>query len=376
MKIGINARVLLKGRMEGVCRYIHETTRRMVLAHPEDEFVFFFDRPFHPSFIYANNVIPVVLPPPTRDPILWRIWFEYVLPRAMRKYQLDCFVSGDMYASTRTEIPTILVSHDIAYAHFPDHIPKRVLNYYKKYFPLFHKNAAHIVAVSETTKNDLIKTYQIDSDKISVAYNDVPEGFQAFDEEEKQNTRNQFTDGQPFFIYVGSIHPRKNISGLIKGFEAFKIKGYSHKLILLGRKAWKYEDIEQQINSSTFKKDIIFLDGKFHDPRIILPAADALCYVSLLEGFGIPIVEAMKSKVPVICSNVSSMPEVAGEAALLLDPSKPGEISGAMERIVSEKLLPLDLIKKGQQQLDKFNWNESADIIYRAVKSIVEKNQS
>ena len=367
MRIAVNTRVLLKGRMEGVCRYIHETTQRMVLAHPEHEFIFFFDRPFHPSFIYASNVTPVVLSPPARDPILWKIWFDYVLPRAFKKYKVDVFLSGDTYLSLRTDVPTVLVSHDIAYAHFPDHLPGRVLKYYQKHFPAFHKKAAHIVAVSEFTKQDIVKTYGIEPAKISVAYNSTPDGFDPISEEEKAVVRGNLTQSQPFFVYVGALHPRKNIGNLIRGFKAFRQEGSPHKLILLGRKAWNFEEYEQLIDGSS---DIVFLDGNHHDPRSIIPAAVAMVYVSLHEGFGIPILEGMSAGVPVITSNVTSMPEVAGDAALLVDPLSVKEISDAMKAISEED--NSERIQKGFSRVRAFDWEKSAAVIYDALVQSVK----
>jgi len=122
MRIGINTRVLLKGRMEGVARYIHETVSRMALAHPEDQFVLFFDRPFHQDFVYADNVTPVVIGPPARHPILWYIWFEWSLKLALKKHRIDVLLSPDTYMSLSTQVPTLLVTHDLAYLHYPDHI--------------------------------------------------------------------------------------------------------------------------------------------------------------------------------------------------------------------------------------------------------------
>lgn len=362
MRIAVNTRVLLKGRMEGVCRYIHETTKRIVLAHPEHEFVFFFDRSFHPSFIYAPNVTPVVLSPPTRDPILWKIWFDYVLPRALRKHKIDVFLSGDTYLSLRTEIPTILVSHDIAYVHFPDHIPGRVLKYYEKHFPAFHRKAKKIVAVSKFTKQDIVQTYGLDPENIAVAYNATPEGFAPFSEEEKALTRRQITNGQPFFIYVGALHPRKNISKLMKAFLQFKLSGKPHKLILLGRKAWNFEEYEKTIAESP---DIIFLDGNKYDPKKIVPAAEAMVYVSLHEGFGIPILEGMSAGVPVITSNTSSMPEVAGNAALLVNPTSAQEIEHAFTKISNQD--HKELIEKGLKRVKEFEWEKSAEVIYKTI---------
>ncbi len=370
MRIAVNTRVLLKDRMEGVCRYIHETTKRMVLAHPEDEFIFFFDRPFHPSFVYADNVTPVVISPPTRDPILWKIWFDYSVPRALNKYKADVFLSGDTYASLRTEIPTVLVSHDIAYVHYPEHIPRRVLKYYQKHFPQFHKNAHHVIAVSEFTRQDVIDSYGIDERKVSVAHNSIPEGFHPFSESEKISVRNLHTGGKPFFIYVGSLHPRKNILHLIAAYEHYRRSKGDCKLLLLGRKAWNYDEIDAKITRSPYASDIIYLSGDVHDPRTILPAAEAMCYVSLHEGFGIPILEAMSAGVPVITSNVTSMPEVAGDAALLANPKDSMEIAAAMNRIMNEKELSVTLVKKGFEQLKKFSWDESAEKIYEILQSI------
>ncbi|GLR17774.1 glycosyltransferase family 4 protein [Portibacter lacus] len=368
MRIAVNTRVLLKGRMEGVCRYIHETTKRMVRNHPEDEFIFLFDRTFHPSFIYGPNVTPVVIPPPTRDPILWKIWFDFSVPRALKKYNADVFLSGDTYLSMKTEVPTVLISHDIAYAHFPEHLPNRVLKYYQNNFPDFHQKAEQIVAVSSFTKDDIISEYNLESSKVSVAYNATPDGFSPFTEDEKRLVRKKHAGGSPFFIYVGSLHPRKNIGNLIKGFLEFKQKNKTHKLILLGRKAWNFEEYEKMIDASP---DIIFLDGNQFDPREVLPAASGLAYISLHEGFGIPILEGMSAGVPVITSSVTSMPEVAGKAAILVNPNSTSEIAFALQEIADND--QSEMIKKGFENTKRFNWDKSAATIYDAIKKTQKK---
>ena len=373
MRIAVNTRVLLKGRMEGVCRYIHETTKRMVLAHPEDEFFFFFDRPFHPSFVYAENVTPIVITPPTRDPILWKIWFDFSIPRALKKYKIDVFLSGDTYASLKTEVPTVLVSHDLAYVHFPEHIPSRVLKYYRKNFPEFHRVSKEIIAVSEYTKSDIVQAYEVSAEKITVAHNATPEGFTPISEIAKQHILNKYTHGQPFIIYLGSIHPRKNVGRLISAFEEFKRENKKHKLILFGRKAWKFDEYERQIQKSVYRSDIIHLDGNSHNPQEILPAADLMCYISLHEGFGIPILEAMSCEVPVITSNISSMPEVAGDAALLVDPRNKKEISNAMALLTTDADLRAQLIKGGLERIKHFDWDRSARIIYSSIQKSIQE---
>lgn len=374
MKIAVNARELLKGRMEGIGRYIYETTKRMVLEHPEDEFYFFFDRAYDPSFIFADNVTPVVVHPQARHPILWYLWFEWGVPYYLKKYNIDVFYSGDTYACMKTSVPTLIVCHDIAYKHYPDHLRKSHKKYYQKNFPNFHKKANHIVAVSNYTKEDIVATYGLQPDKVSIGHNATPTGFAPISDDQKQEVKNDLTDGNPYFIYVGSLHPRKNVVNLIKAFDLFKIEnGTNHKLVLVGRMAWKNEALKKTYETTVHRDEIIFT-GHITNQQLpkYLAAAEALTYVSVFEGFGIPILEGMSSGTPVITSNVSSMPEVAGDAALLVDPHDPKSIADGMTRIISELKLRKDLISKGKQRTQLFSWDKTADHIYQELKKIVK----
>jgi len=373
MKIAINARELLKGRMEGIGRYIFETTRQMVLDHPEDEFYFFFDRKYDPSFIFADNVTPIIVYPQSRHPILWYIWFEIAIPYYLKKYKIDAFYSGDTYLSMKTKVPTLLVCHDVAYKHYPDHIKKIHLDYYENNFAKFHKRADHIVAVSEFTKQDIIRIYNLEEEKITVGHNATPTGFLAKSEEEKTRIKNELTQGNPYFIYVGSLHPRKNVINLIRAFDHFKkTHKTNHKLVLVGRMAWKNEGLQEISNTTEYRDDIIFTGHVSNENLpLYLASADALTYVSVFEGFGIPILEGMSCGVPVITSNVSSMPEVAGDAALLIDPHDPLSISEGMWNIVSNNSLRNDLISKGYERVKIFSWKKTADHIYNQLEKIV-----
>ena len=122
MRIAVNARILQKGRMEGVARYIYEVTRRIVANHPEHEFIFLFDRPFDPEFVFAENVTAIQIGVPARLPILFKLWFEYSVHRALKKHKIDVFFSGDAYLSLRSKVPSVMISHDLAYIHYPDHL--------------------------------------------------------------------------------------------------------------------------------------------------------------------------------------------------------------------------------------------------------------
>lgn len=364
MNIGVNTRILLKNRMEGVCRYTHETLSRMVAAHPEDKFFFFFDRPYDESFVYADNVTAIVAGPQARHPFLWYLWFERTIPKLLKKYEIDVFLSPDTYLSLSTKVPTVLVSHDIAYAHYPEHIPYLTRKYYQKYFPQFHHRAKRIVAVSNATKKDIVKTYKLDPEKIEIGYNAAPPHFKPLSKKEIGSFRDTHTEGKPYFIYVGAVHPRKNVHTIIKSFDIFKKNTSSdYKLVIIGRNAWKNNNFQQTLKKSKYRSDIICLQDFIEDVSPYIASSYALIYISLFEGFGIPILEAMKCDIPVICSNVSSMPEVAGNAALLVNPHNTHEVSATMTYLLNEHVRS-ELIELGRVQREKFSWNRTAEIIY------------
>jgi glycosyltransferase involved in cell wall biosynthesis len=373
MKIAVNARELLKGRMEGIGRYIFETTRQMVLDHPKDEFFFFFDRKYDSSFIFADNITPIIVYPQSRHPLLWYIWFEIAIPYYLKKYKIDVFYSGDTYLSMKTKVPTLLVCHDVAYKHYPKYIKKIHLDYYENNFAKFHKRADHIVAVSEFTRQDIIKIYELSPNKVTVGHNATPTGFYPKTEEEKISIKNKLTEGCPYFIYVGSLHPRKNVVNLIRAFDNFKKDHKTkHKLVLVGRMAWKNEELQGVFLTTEYRNDILFTGHVSNeDLPNYLAAADALTYVSVFEGFGIPILEGMSSGTPVITSNVSSMPEVAGEAALLIDPHDPNSIAEGMWQVVSDTELRNRLIVKGYNRVKSFSWKKTAEHIYKEMEKLV-----
>ncbi len=369
MRIAVNTRLLLENTMEGIARYNYESLKRMVAAHPDDSFYFIFDRPYSKHFMLGENVHPIVLFPPTRHPVLMLYWFEWAIYRLFKKLKPDVFLSGDTYLSLRSDIPTLLVCHDLAYIHYPDHIPLSHRLYYRYFFPRFHRKATEIIAVSEFTKNDIIQQYGISADKITVAYNAGNGHFSPVPESTQIHTRREFTGGKPYFVYLGSIHPRKNIENLIKGFEQFKSKyGTDHKLVILGRLAWNTGTFLKTWKNSPYKQDIIQTQIPRKDLPRYIGSAEALCYVSVFEGFGIPILEGFEAGVPVITSNVSSMPEVAGNAALLVDPHDPGSIQSAMYQLISTPGLKSELIEKGFQRLKYFNWQKTAEILYDRLK--------
>ena len=369
LNIAVNMRLLLPGRKEGIPRFILETTKRLVANNPNHKFYFFFDRDYDRDLVFGENVIPIVTGPKARHPWLWYWWFEQSLPRLFKKHKIDLFYSPEFYLSLKTKVPTLIVSHDIVFETFKDHLPAYQQKYLVKNVPLFHKRAEHIIAVSNFSKADIIDKYKIDEQKISVAGNACSDDFAPIDDLTKEQIKRKFSDSCPYLMYVGAIHPRKNVLRMIKAFEAFKKTNPSElKLLVIGRMAWKSKEVEQAIYETP---DVIYLDKIENELHQIMPASEGLLFASLFEGFGIPILEGFKSQIPVISSDANAMSEIAGDAALLVDPLSIEEIATAIDQIVNNKVLRAQLIKKGIQRASNFNWESTAKHVEEKLFSLL-----
>lgn len=343
----------------------------MVAGHPEDEFYFFFDRPFDPAFVYAPNVLPIVVPPTTRHPLSWFFWFEWSVPRALKRYGADVFFSPDSYTSLRTKTRSVMTVHDLIPLQHPGQVRWWARDYYRFFIPRYVRRADHVVAVSEYTKHTIVDLLGVSPQKISVAYNGCRAVFQPLQPEEQQGVRAEYTGGQAYFFYTGAIHPRKNIPRLIGAFDLFKRRTAAPvKLLLAGRLAWQTGEVQAAWAGSRFRDDIVFV-GYVEEEQLarLMASALALVYVSLSEGFGLPVLEALNTGTPVICSNCTALPEVAGSAALLVDPLSAPDIGLAMEKIFTSPALRQVLIQRGQEQRRLFDWDNAAHQVYEILSN-------
>lgn len=369
MIIAVNTRLLIKNKLEGIGWFTYETLSRMTQQHPEHTFYFLFDRPFHSDFVFGSNVKPIVLSPPARHPILFIIWFEIAVTRFLRKIKPDLFLSPDGYLSLCTKTPSLAVIHDINFEHYPKDFPWIIEKYYRYFFPKFAHKATRIATVSEFSKKDIIQQYHISEHKIDVVYNGCNTKFKKLSNQENQLTREQFTDNKPYFVFIGALIPRKNLRNLFFAFEKFKQTSHNEaKLVIVGEKKWWTPSIEEAYSAISDKNSVVFT-GRLNPEELnkILSASMALTYISYFEGFGIPIIEAYQCGTNVITSNVTSMPEVAGKGALLVDPFSVDEITNAMIQISENENIHLDFLNEQQIQLNKFSWNQTADNLWQSI---------
>lgn len=356
--------------MEGIGIVNYHIVKRLASWHPQDVFDCYFDRnPDHKLF-QESNIHLHHFPPPTRLPILVRGWLNYPVRWHMQLKKSDVFYSPDGFVPMGMDIPKVSVVHDIAFVRYPEFLPARNRKFYDKWMHKFIQETDHIITVSEYSKKEIIEVYGVDANKVTVIYNGSPDEYHPLEDKQKIESRNKFSGGKPYFVNVGAIHPRKNILTLLKAFQLFKENSSSGaQLVLAGRPSWNTEDFFEALEQHPYKSEI-HLPGYVPTSEInnLIGGAIAMIYPSWYEGFGLPVLEAMASHVPVISSNTSSLPEVAGDAGILVSPYDPEAFAVAMASIESDESLRINLIQAGREQLSRFSWDEAARQTYSVLE--------
>ncbi|MFZ5429570.1 MAG: glycosyltransferase family 4 protein [Bacteroidota bacterium] len=373
MVIVVNARLLLKGKLEGIGRFTCETLKRITEQHPEHDFIFVFDRPYDPEFVFSSNVTPLVIWPPTRHPLLSLFWFECRIPALLKKYNADLFISTDGILSLRSSTRQIAVIHDLNFVHRPKDLPSIAACFYNHFFPKYAAKAVRLATVSEYSRKDISRSFGIPEENIDVVYNGCNNHFTPVSEVEKEAVRAKYSDGHPYFLFVGALHPRKNVEGLLKAYDLFRIKHQEHaRLVIAGGKMFKTGTISETLERMKHRDEVIFT-GRIPDEelRLLYGGAYALVFVPFFEGFGIPVIEAMSAGVPVICSNTTSLPEVGGEAALYADPEQEMQIADAMYRVSNDENLRKEMTDRGLVQAARFTWEQSANKLWRCIGQVI-----
>lgn len=376
MRIAVNAQTLVKDKMEGLGWFSFEALKRIVKNHPEHEFTFIFGKGIDNDFIFADNVKAVNIGPPFFRPITWWLKFTFLLPRFINKNNFDLYLSTDGWSSTRIKIKSVIVIHDINFVHFPDFLQKSFCWFYSRYFPKWIKAADKVATVSHYSKKDIVDTYKVHSEKIDVLYNGASDIYEPISNSEKLETKNKYTNGCNYFVFVGALHPRKNVINLFKAFDSFKGEDKQEiKLVIVGEKFYWNQETNEVYERLKHKNDVVFTGRlKQNELKQVLGSALALSYVSLFEGFGIPIVEAMNCGIPIITSNTTSMPEIAGDAALIVDPYSVDEIAQAMQKMASDAELRIKLINAGNQRKLDFSWDKTAEKLWNTVEKVLGKS--
>lgn len=281
----------------------------------------------------------------------------------------------------RPNLPTIMTVHDLGSEYLPaSHQLKQQL--YLKFITKYQlQTASHLIAVSESTKKDLIAKTKVKAANVSVIYegvNFIPESIPS--EIQSQQTLRKFElKADKYFLFVGTIQPRKNLVRLIEAFSLFLIENRSEEqinLVIAGKLGWDYDEILDLPKRLGIEKRIKFV-GRVSDDELkaLYQNCLALTYPSLFEGFGLPILESYFFGKPVLTSNTSSMPEIAGKGAILVKPTAVNDIMRAMQILYTDKEKRSDLVRHGKEQIKKFSWSEAAKATINVLERTVKESQ-
>lgn len=284
-----------------------------------------------------------------------------IIPTQSRKLDIIHDVHLGVFFFYPKQIKKILTIHDLVPIKFPQTHKIETILVYKYVLIGSLKQVNIIIANSYNTKQDITKYFKIPEEKIRVTYLGVDEDYKPLPENEIEKIRQKHNLTYPFILYVGTLEARKNIPTLLKAFYKLKNKGLSHKLVITGKKGWKYKNIFKLTEQLNLQKDVVFTG---YVPREDLPAlynaADLFVYPSIYEGFGLPPLEAMACGIPVITSSSSSLPEVVGNAGIMVSPYDVDGLAKAMYEVLTNEGLKEELRKRGLKRAKLFSWRKTA----------------
>ena len=376
MKVAVDARFVIPENMEGFGNFTYETFKILVQQYPQHQFYFIFDRQTTELFPNQANVHQIILSPAARHPILWKWWYNVKIPLFLKKIKAEVFVDMNGFCSLNTSVPQVLVLHDLGFIHYPEFYKSSHVRFYKRNTPTYIKKAACLATVSKFSADDIVKQYNVNREKVHIVYNGIKSSFQPISQKTKTETKEVFTQGKEYFLYSGAIHPRKNLINLLKAFSIFKKRMKSNmKLVLAGRLAWKNDEFLQLIKTYKYKEDVI-ITGYVSDEVLInlMGSCYAFVYPSLFEGFGIPVIEAMQMKVPVLTSEKSSMQEITDGSAIYFNPEDFNDIADKMMMIYKDEAQRKTLIENGSVIATNYSWKRTANLLWDCILEAVNKN--
>jgi glycosyltransferase involved in cell wall biosynthesis len=357
----------------GLGRYAQELLLALATADRQNEYVVFYNNPAAARVEPSLERFPKITTPLSYKP--WRL--SALLAHFTRIPQDPLLPGVDLFHATDHLLPyfrrikSVFTLHDLIFLFHPE--THKSLNrwFLTLMMPRFLRAADAVIAVSECTKRDAIRFYRIPEEKITVIYEGVNPRFRPASPEAIAAVRARYGLPERFILYVGTIEPRKNLTTLLEAFHHL-LATYDLRLVIVGKKGWLYERFFRRLRELGLEGQVIFT-GYVPDEDLpaIYSAADLFVFPSLYEGFGLPVLEAMACGAPVVCSNTSSLPEVAGDAALLVDPTDARALTGAMEQVLTNERLWATLRAKGMERARGFTWEKAAYRTWEVYQQVI-----
>lgn len=370
MRIGIDARKL---HDFGIGTYIRNLLRNLARLDHDTEFVLL----ARPSDTAQLSALGPNFRPVAEKAGNYSVAEQLRVPMALRRERVDLFHAPHYVLPALVPCRSVVTIHDCIHLMFPQYLPNRLaLGYARTSIALAAKRATRVLTVSESSKRDILKFVDLPPDKIDVIPNAYDERFGVQPcEEDVERVRERYQLQRAFILYAGNVKPHKNLERLIEAFHLLRRRGFDEiSLVLIGDDISKYAVLRRAVHRYQLHQHVRFLGYMPEDTLAIMyRLAVAFVFPSLYEGFGLPPLEAMASGTPVVTSNVSSLPEVAGDAAVLVDPYDPAAIAEGLERVLADKELQDTLRVKGMERARQFSWEASTRRVLEIYGRVCER---
>jgi glycosyltransferase involved in cell wall biosynthesis len=376
LRIGVNALYLLPGKVGGSEIYVRNLVKWLPKAGRGDEFFIYVNRESADVFEEIPGAVKVVRCNVSASSRPARILYEQtILPLLAARHGLDALLSAGMTGPFFSTVPTFTMIYDLQHVNQPQNFGKRYLIFLKSIIYMSAKRSDAVLTLSEKSKRDILKHYNISPERVDVTYLASDRTvFRRRGDEEVASVRNKYNLPPSFALYIASSLPHKNYERLLQAFKIVKGRHKDLKLVLIGARDYGHDIIKKKIEELGLKGEIVFLGWlPFEDIPVIYSAADLFVFPSLHEGFGIPVLEAMASGVPVVCSNIEPLDEVAGGAARLVDPSSAESIAKGMCDVLENSELRRRLVQDGFERSAMFSWEKTAKDTLKAISARVGK---
>ena len=362
MHVGLNAQLLSLAanyRGAGISWYIYNLLRQLPTTGPSHRFsAFLNERQYvddRMSLHYASW--------PTQRPLARIVWEQMVLPAQLRRQKVDLLHSLAFAGPLMFRGPMVLTIYDLSFLRFPQAFRPWNRWYLSNFTRWSAHQARRIIAISESTRQDVIDLLGVPADKVDVVYCGADSMFRRLPPAQKERYRRERNLPEQFVLFLGTLEPRKNLERLLRAYAEWRqVDSSAPSLVIAGAQGWYYDAVLNLVHALGLQDAVLFLG---YVPKEDLPLlynnAQMFVYPSLFEGFGLPVLEAMACGVPVITADASSLPEVAGEAAVLVDPTSVEELSMALGSLWTDPDRRRDLAEKGIRQSSRFNWRRTAE---------------
>jgi len=374
MRIAIDAHTFSPDEMTGGDVYVHNLVREFAALDQEDAFVVLLNafskatlecarrslaNVVSPNFTYVPSRLPSRLP----ERVFNAWYYGVTVPRALRRHEIEVFFGTNYYAVTKGAVRKVVKIHDVGPLVHPEFTHPKMFKSFQRDMLRVTAAADAVITDTEQTKQDIVATLAVPPEKVVPIYEAPETCYYPSDRDEAcALLEEQYRIEHPFFLFVGTVQPRKNVANLIRAFERLKQKmSVAHELIVVGKVGWGHEEAIALWEESAVRRSIRFLH---YVPKAHLPAfytgAEALVWPSFYEGIGLPLLEAMACGTPVITSDRGSMKETVGNAGLLADPDDPGDIAERMWDVVAGRTLRNSLRRRGLHRAAEFAWRKTA----------------